>query len=121
METILNVTWLILAVVLVRLWFSHAPQDGASRRTQIAALFMLLVILFPVVSVTDDLWSLQNPAETDTCQRRDHLASHPHSIFPAVFALPECDITAQSVICGRLEALLQSPVIAIDNPCLASI
>jgi len=66
METILNLTWLILTFVLVRLWLLYAPQDGASRRMQIAALAMLIVILFPVISVTDDLWSTQYPAETDT-------------------------------------------------------
>lgn len=121
METILNLAWLILALVLVRLWLLHAPEGGASRRIQIAALAMLIVILFPVISVTDDLWSIQYPAETDTSLRRDYLASNPHSIFPVVPDLPELAVADPGVACRRLEAPLQSPLIAIDNPCLAPI
>lgn len=121
METILNLTWLMLAFVLVRLWLWYAPQDGASRRTQISALAMLIVILFPVISVTDDLWSIQYAAEPDTSLRRDHLASNPHSIFPAAVALPEFAEAEPDFTCGRLEAPLQSPLIATGNPCLTSI
>lgn len=121
METILNLVWLILAFVLVRLWLLYAPQDGASRRMQIAALAMLIVILFPVISVTDDLWSIQYAAETDTSLRRDYLASNPHSIFPAVAAPPELAVADPGVACGRLEAPVQSALITIDNPCLAPI
>ena len=116
METILNLTWLILAFVLVRLWLSHAPQDGASRRMQVAALAMLIVILFPVISITDDLWSIQYAAETNTSLRREYLASNPHSIFPAVAAPPEITVADTGVACRRLETPLQSPMIAINKP-----
>jgi hypothetical protein len=50
------------------------------------ALVMLLAILFPVISVSDDLWSIQNPAEADTCQRRNQIAPNLHSIFPVLTA-----------------------------------
>ncbi|MGO8932773.1 MAG: hypothetical protein ACLQDA_03605 [Terracidiphilus sp.] len=116
METILNLTWLILTFVLVRLWLLYAPQKGASRRMQIAALAMLIVVLFPVISVTDDLWSIQYPAETDTSLRRGYLASNLHSIFPAAAALPELTVADSGIACRRLEIPLQSPLIAIDNP-----
>jgi len=116
METILNLSWLILAFVLTRLWLLYAPQDGASRRKQIVALAMLAVILFPVISVTDDLWSMQYPAETDTSLRRDFLASNPHSIFPAAAALPELAVADPIAARGRLETPLQSRLIAIDKP-----
>jgi hypothetical protein len=116
METILNLTWVILAFVLVRLWLLYAPQDGASRRVQIVALAMLTVILFPVISVTDDLWSIQYPAETDTSLRRGVLASNPHSVFPAAAALPLLAVADPAVACRRLETPLQSPLVAIDKP-----
>jgi hypothetical protein len=116
METILNLAWLILAFVLVRLWVFYAPQDGVSGRMQIVALAMLIVILFPVISVTDDLWSIQYPAETDASLRRDILASNPHSIFPAATALPELAVEDPGVACKRLETPLQSLLIAIDKP-----
>jgi hypothetical protein len=49
---------------------------------------MLILILFPVISVTDDLEAIQNPAELDCCARRNHAASCSHSIFPAAATLP---------------------------------
>jgi len=55
---------------------------------QFVALLVLLLILFPVISVTDDLQVAQNPAEPDCCLRRDHVVSNAHSVFPAVAALP---------------------------------
>jgi len=88
---------------------------------QIAALAMLIVILFPVISVTDDLWSIQYAAETDTSLRRDHLAPNPHSILPVVAAPPELAAANPGVACRRLEAPLQTPLTAIDNPCLTPI
>src|ERR1035437_9485430 len=88
MELILNLVWALLAIVLVRLWLRHAPSKSTSTRTQLAALAMLIVILLPVISVTDDLQTIQNPAELDCCARRNHAASCPQSIFPAVATLP---------------------------------
>jgi hypothetical protein len=47
------------------------PAAGATRRTQMVALAVLILILFPVISVTDDLQAIQNPAEVDSCLRRE--------------------------------------------------
>ena len=38
---------------------------------QLVALLLLIVVLFPVISVTNDLMAAQNPAETDSVQRRN--------------------------------------------------
>jgi len=118
METILNLAWLTVAVVIVRLWLYFTPSENARKRTQVPALLMLIVILFPVISVTDDLWSIQNPAETDTCQRRDHLASCPHSIFPAIAALPEHAFAEIGFTFLRLDVPVHIPSLAVDNPAL---
>ncbi len=52
------------------------------------ALGVLLVLLFPVISVSDDLWTMQNPAEIDCSVRRDHVPGAQHILFPTA-ALPE--------------------------------
>jgi len=52
------------------------------------ALGALLLILFPVISVSDDLWSVQNPAEADTCLRRNDTPSGAHAILPPLASLP---------------------------------
>jgi hypothetical protein len=82
MELFLNLAWIGLAALTFCLWLRFAPDAGANRRIQFVALAVLLLIVFPVISVTDDIQAFQNPAETDCCQRRDHACSAPHSILP---------------------------------------
>jgi len=88
-ELFLNLAGVFVAVVLVGLWLRWSTREGFDRRTKIVALALLILILFPVISVTDDLVAAQNPAETDSCVRRDHAAVNVNSAFPAAFGLPE--------------------------------
>jgi hypothetical protein len=121
MELTLNLAWVLLAALMFWQWLRLAPRSSPDRRMQFVALAVLLLILFPVISVTDDLQAAQNPAEVDTCLRRDHAASNAHSIFPAVAALPP------PVFAGFSFAILHfslpgnhlAPV--VDNPAFASI
>lgn len=88
MELILNLAWAILAMAGLYAWVRLCPTSGNSRRAQFVALVMLLLILFPVVSVTDDIWAAHNPAEADVCLRRHELTAHSHTIVPDIPALP---------------------------------
>ena len=88
MELVLNLAWVLLATLMFCLWLRFAPPTGADRYLQLVALTVLLLILFPVISVTDDLQAVQNPAETDSLLRRNHGCSPAQSTFPAVAALP---------------------------------
>ena len=85
------------------------------------ALVMLIVILFPVISVSDDLWSIQNPAETDTCQRRDHRVCCSHSIFPAIAALPEPVLAELRFGYQSIAVPHDRPFVDVENPALAPI
>jgi hypothetical protein len=99
MELILNLVWALLATLMFWLWMRHAPCQRASRKMQLVTLAVVLVILFPVISVTDDLQMAQNPAEADAyylCTRRDHVAVSSHSIFPAAATLPPLVFTEHS-------------------------
>jgi hypothetical protein len=88
-EIFLNLAWAVLAVTLVALWLRTGSPTGHSRRSQIISIAVLIAILFPVISVSDDLMAAQNPAETDNCQRRDHLASGgAHALLAAVTEPP---------------------------------
>jgi hypothetical protein len=108
MELALNLAWLLLAIVLVRLWTVHGPRCGAGRRMQVAALAMLLLILFPVISATDDLIAAQNPAEVESTVRRDH-AGNPHSILTIPFALPPSPVSF-SLPAAHCSGLAPGPV-----------
>ena len=121
MELVLNVAWGLLAGLMICLWLRFGAREGVDRRSQFIALAVLLLILFPVISVTDDLQAALNPAEADCCLRRDHACSLHHSILPAVAGLPvpalaELSFSAQPMVApGGLEA----PV--FDLPALAPI
>lgn len=89
MEIFLNLAWGALSLCIVCTWLHMGRSAGADRRHQIVAMAILIAILFPVISVSDDLMAAQNPAETDSCQRRDHLAdSGAHALLAMVSALP---------------------------------
>jgi hypothetical protein len=126
METVLNLVWALLVALMFGLWLRFAPRSCPNRRVdsppiQFVALAVLILLLFPVISVTDDLQAIQNPAETDTCQRRDHVCGTPHSLFPAVAALPLPAFAGLSfgILHLAVPAGLLAPVVA--NPAVASI
>ena len=97
MEIFLNLTWAVLSLAGISLWLKVETRSGNQRRLSMIALVMLFVIIFPVISVSDDLWSIQNPAETDSCQRRDHHAGCAHHQFPSFHALPAPFYVASSL------------------------
>jgi hypothetical protein len=126
MELTLNLAWALLAALMFCLWLRPAERSGAeprtqSRRVQFVALALVLLILFPVISVTDDLMAVQNPAETDSCQRKDHVCSGAHCISPAVAAPPEPVFAGLSFGFQRLTAPGYLPSRAASRPELEGI
>ncbi len=121
MELFLNSAWALVALVSVALWLRLGQRGVTERRTSFVALLMLIVILFPVISVSDDLWSIQNPAETDTCQRRNHLDATLHCLIPVIAALPEAVFAALTTRFQRLDTPLNTPLLALQCPALDSI
>jgi hypothetical protein len=126
MEFVLNLAWVLLATLMFCVWPRFAARTGPKRqeqdrRMQFVALTVLVLILFPVISVTDDLQALQNPAEADCCLRRVHVVTNTHSIFPTVAALPVPVFAELSCSFVRLAApgRLSAPV--VEHPGLASI
>jgi hypothetical protein len=121
MELTLNLVWALLAAYLVQLWMVHARREGASRQTQLAALAMMLLILFPVISVTDDLLAAQNPAEVESSLRRDDGAMQAQPFFPAVAALPPAFFAAPDFGATGLAPRGFSETPAVRSPALQSI
>lgn len=119
MELALNLVWAVLAVSAMGVWLRFGSRS--ERRGQFIALSMLLLILFPVISVTDDLQLPQNPAEADCCLRRDHIVSNPHSILPLVSALPEAYISGFSFDAPRFVTLATLDIPRLDGPTLAAL
>jgi hypothetical protein len=91
MEMTLNLAWVALAVWMFWAWVRYAPRDGAPNRVdwrvQLVALGLVILILLPAISMTDDLTAARNPAEVDTYIRRDHDWLHPHMLLPVAMVL----------------------------------
>ena len=121
MELFLNIGWALVALVLVCQWLKFGKGGKQDRRLSFIALAMLIVILFPVISVSDDLWSIQNPAETDSLQRREHRASCPHAIFPVIAALPALAFTGLDTCFRQFVPIPHLDVLTVDNPALDGI
>jgi hypothetical protein len=80
MELFLNLAWSLVAGTLVSLWLRGEGWNQPDRRRHLIALAVLIAVLFPVISVSDDLLAIQNVSEADNYLRRDHLipsGSHP--------------------------------------------
>lgn len=83
MEIFLNLAWAALAIAMVCAWLRM--ENGTDRRRQCIAILVLIAILLPAISISDDLLAMQNATETDTCQRRDQLflaGAHPLAPLP---------------------------------------
>jgi hypothetical protein len=83
MELFFNLAWLAVAAVLVTLWLRDDSQGVGERRGQLIAMAVLIAILLPVISVSDDLQAIQNASEADNYLRRDHLVpTNPSPVQP---------------------------------------
>lgn len=121
MEFTLNFVWALLAIGMVGLSVRFSPPDTSNRRGQFVALALLLFILLPAISMTDDLLAAQNPAEIVCCLRRDHEYAVPHSDFPAIAILSAPFLGELSFGVQRLTApgFVSAP--AGNPPALASV
>jgi hypothetical protein len=98
MEIILNLAWAACSLALLGFWMCAGESDTASRKTQLLALAMVVVLLLPVISLSDDLMAMQGPAETDTCLRRTFHVDEGHPpVVPHALALPEELFTVLSI------------------------
>jgi hypothetical protein len=70
MELLLNLAWLLLALPAYWLWKRGGPEGGPSSRRSLMALACGLVLLFPVISATDDLHAMRTEMEESGLNKR---------------------------------------------------
>jgi hypothetical protein len=76
-EILLNCVWLVLGLSLLSVWSGHAWRTHTagperllpSRRLQFTALLLLVILLFPVISVTDDIAMCTAPRDAERALR----------------------------------------------------
>jgi hypothetical protein len=120
-ELLLNLAGVLVAAAMVCLWLRWAPRAGVDRRTQVVALALLILILFPVISVTDDLMAARNPAETDTCVRRNYADCVLQQAQPLTAGLPEARAAELPFVFLRYATPGTLPVLTKSTPALAPI
>ncbi|MGA8152828.1 MAG: hypothetical protein WB952_17900 [Terriglobales bacterium] len=73
MELLLNIAWLMLALPAIWIWRRDADSSHPTRGFGIAVPFLILgcilLLLFPVVSATDDLHPMQADIEESNPRR----------------------------------------------------
>ena len=73
MELFLNIVWLSVSIVLVILCVHSIRHERTKLSWSAAvALCLLLVLLFPVISMTDDLQAMTATVEVEHVLRRHH-------------------------------------------------
>jgi|SRR5208282_2450440 len=89
MELALNLGWMAMAAAFCWLWVHHARREGRGRLTQFVSLGLVLVMMFVVITMYDDMAMAQNPAEIRCFQREDDLGAHAHApLHPVVASAP---------------------------------
>lgn len=103
METLLNLLWLLIAVVATaRFAFAvERGRDGISgprrRRLGGTALFCVIVLLFPIISVTDDLHEDAALVEETTAARRVSAGAQPRTRVTGGLA-PSCGLLPRAAM-----------------------
>ncbi len=124
MELTLNLGWALLAVWMLFAAVRMAPRTATGRCAQFIALAVVIMILLPAISMTDDLIAAQNPAEFDCSAysvRRGHVGSNPHSIVPAAAALPAPMFAGLWFAYVQVATHSNHPAPLVDHPALGPI
>ncbi|MBS1801476.1 MAG: hypothetical protein JSS95_16815 [Acidobacteria bacterium] len=75
MELFLNLVWCILSLLLIVHWTAAAkPRSNLKTGRAFVALLLLVVVLLPVISVTDDLVAMTSPVEVEHLVRRGDIS-----------------------------------------------
>jgi len=114
MELLLNLFWLMFALLAVGLWWRARSEQRCNRLPQLVVLSCVLILLFPVVSVTDDLHPIRPEMEESNPSKKIKAAAHASSNSSGVFdSLPapvDCHFlfSPHSKIWGQVSAELVS-------------
>jgi len=84
MEVLLNILWFALCNLTGLCWLQRWRRNGRPRggALQLSALVCVLVLLFPVISATDDFYAAQFAFETAVTQKSSKGALSVRSLLP---------------------------------------
>lgn len=99
-ELFLNLAWALLCILLVAGWVWSIHKGYTKFQwTSLVALALLLVLLFPVISMTDDRMAMSAPVEFEHVLRRNDAPLSPvtllglFNLFAAIMLVILCMTT----------------------------
>ncbi len=117
LELLFNLAWLVLAAVLLFIYGARAPSFAAEHRriTSAIALACILALLFPVISISDDLSCNPDLAESNGSKKWVAAATLARPLLSAWLGAPPPVLGARRE--GALDAgcLAQSPGFSSSN------
>ena len=72
MELALNLVWAATALAMLAMWLRMPRHEHATWTRQALCLGVAILLLLPVISLSDDLVAAQMTTELDVCVRRAH-------------------------------------------------
>lgn len=121
MAWVLNLEWVMLATLMCWLWVRHARREGPGRHVQFIALALVLVMMFTVIGLYDDMAMAQNPAETSCFQREDFSGARAHAMLHPVANFTQPLFSEQSFEVFYLGVAGDRPAPVLRSPALGSI
>ncbi|MGD0738100.1 MAG: hypothetical protein ABR957_00800 [Terracidiphilus sp.] len=121
MVWVLNLEWVVLATAMSWLWARHARLKGPGRQVQFIALALILVNMFVVISMYDDMAMAQSPAETSCFAREDFSGARAHALLHPVANFPQPLFSEPSFATYYLGVVGNYPAPALQSPALGSI
>jgi hypothetical protein len=124
MELLLNLAWLLLALPAFSLWRRSRTASAGCRFTSLQcllALACLLVILFPVVSATDDLCAMRNEMEESPASKRSVLHASSEKASDWKWQNPPALAAIKSSLVVNDEGWLESPSTSLSVPAAPAI
>src|SRR5579864_82229 len=110
MELLLNLTWLLLAFPAYWLWRAHRTTQKSSLQC-LLSLGCLLVVLFPVISATDDLQAMRTEMEESSFSKRTlRQAANPDKSLLSGWHSPAAVVTSATNLFAGTEDRLVSMV-----------
>src|SRR3954467_11699359 len=116
MELGFNIAWMVLALALSVGWVRNSSEERFPR--SLLALMLLLMLLFPVISITDDIhqdyfnvtgeevrYKEDLQQRLDLARQHWDAASLPVMVPPALIGLPLATLTLE-----RIEWINHSPI-----------
>lgn len=119
MELLLNLAWLLLALPAFWLWRNSKTAPFGRRFNALQCLLALgcmLVILFPVVSATDDLRAMRSEMEESPASKRTMRAASNDKASSAKWQSPPALLTASRFLIVRDQGWPPLPVLGLLAP-----